>query len=138
MMLEAVYSYFATIFFAYIFNAPKKSVFITGMNGSIGWLIYSYLNYTYQAEVLGSFTGALVVGIISEYLARHFKMPATIFLTSGIIPLVPGTGLYYTMLYLVQKQYSSAMQVGVETIFIAGSIAAAVAISASLFKKRNK
>ncbi|MDK2810897.1 MAG: hypothetical protein PWR27_1606, partial [Petroclostridium sp.] len=75
---------------------------------------------------------------LSEFFARQFKMPVTIFLTSGIIPLVPGAGLYYTMLELVQNNYAAAISKGVETIFIAGSIAVAIAISSSLFKKRIK
>ncbi|MGE4283893.1 MAG: threonine/serine exporter family protein [Clostridia bacterium] len=138
MIIESLYAYFATLFFAVVFNAPKKSIFITGINGCIGWLIYSYFYNTYHSPILGSFLGALAVGILSEYLARYFKMPATIFLTSGIIPLVPGTGLYYTMLRLVLDQYSDAAHMAIETIFIAGSIAAAIAISSSLFKKTKR
>jgi uncharacterized membrane protein YjjB (DUF3815 family) len=138
LIYEILFSYFATIFFAYIFNAPKKSIFITGLIGTIGWLVYIYFFNIHQAIVLGSFVGALVVGLLSEFFARQFKMPVTIFLTSGIIPLVPGAGLYYTMFELVQNNYAAAVSKGVETIFIAGSIAVAIAISSSLFKKKKK
>ena len=41
-----------------------------------------------------------MVSALAELLARLLKAPATIFLVIGIIPLVPGGGLYYTMDYI--------------------------------------
>lgn len=136
LIYQVLYSYFATVFFAYIFNAPKNSILIIGVNGSLGWLIYSYFYSVYHSGIFGSFIGALTVAILSELFARWFKMPATIFLTAGIIPLVPGAGLYYTMLELIQKNYSDAVNKGIETVFIAGSISIAIAISSSIFNKQ--
>ena len=139
MIQQIAYSFFATVGFAYIFNAPKKSIFLTGLIGSAGWMVYAYFHHTYTANILGSFAGALVVAILSELAARQYKMPATVFLTSGIIPLVPGGGMYFTMLELIRRDFDSAMSKGTETIFIAGSIAIAIALGSSLFRvKRRK
>lgn len=138
MIFELTYAFFATVGFAYIFNAPKKSIFTTGVIGALGWIIYSYFVSSHNAAVMGSFIGAFVVAVLSEISARLFKMPVTIFLISGIIPLVPGSGLYYTMLALVQKNYGNAISIGTETIFAAGSIAVAIALVSSLFKRRKK
>ena len=85
------------------------------------------------AEPLGSetarfFTATIVVSVLSEVLARVLKAPATIFLIIGIIPLVPGGGLYYTMDYLINGDYPMFSQVGLQT----ASTAAAIAVGASL------
>jgi len=138
MLSKVMFAYFATVFFAISINTPKKSIYFTGINGAVGWLIYFLFSYYLGADVLGSFVGALVVALLSEYSARKFKMPATVFLTSGIIPLVPGAGLYYTMLELVQNNYENAINTGIKTIFISGSIAVAIAISSSIFKRQSK
>jgi len=138
MINQIMYSYIATLFFAVSTNSPKKSIFTAGINGTIGWLIYSFFIQFFHTEILGSFVGTFVVAILSELCARKFKMPATVFLTSGIIPLVPGRGLYYTMFELVQNNYYEAISMGIKTIFISGSIAVAIAISSSIFKKKRK
>ena len=44
------------------------------------------------------------------------KCPITIFLVSGIIPLVPGAGIYYTAYYLVTGQMSLAAVKGLEAV----------------------
>lgn len=137
MIYPLIYAYLATIGFSYIFNAPKKAIFLIGFIGTLGWLSYSGIVILNDSKILGSFIGAFVVTTSSELSARRFKMPATIFLIPGIIPLVPGSGLYYTMLLFIQKNDASAIRVGTETVFIAGAIAIAIATSASFFKKRN-
>ena len=40
-----------------------------------------------------------------------------------MIPLVPGGGIYYTMYYIVQDSISKAVEKGIETFIISGSIA---------------
>ena len=138
MLFELIFSFFATVFFAYLFNAPRKSIFVTGLNGAMGWLIFSYFNHFYKADILGCFVGAFIVALLSELAARHFKMPVTIFLTTGIIPLVPGAGLYNTMIELVQNNYEGAFKIGTQTIFMSGAIALAIAVNSSIFKIRIK
>ena len=52
---------------------------------------------------LASFFGTLAVVLISRILTVRMKCPITIFLISGIIPLVPGAGVYFTAYYLVTE-----------------------------------
>ena len=74
------------------------------------------------------FVATIVVSSLAEILARVLKAPATIFLVIGIIPLVPGGGLYYTMDYLINQNYPMFSQVGLQT----AAIAAAIAVGASM------
>lgn len=62
------------------------------------------------------------------------KAPANIFSLIGIVPLVPGGGLYQTMLALVMDDYSAALSTGVQTMLIAGAIALAIAVVAVFFR----
>ena len=73
--------------------------------------------------ILSGVISAFIIGIFSEFFARKLKMPATIFLIPGLVPLVPGAGMYYTMYYLIQQQYDSFQNKAIETLFLAGSLA---------------
>ena len=69
-------------------------------------------------------------------------MPATIFVMPGIIPLVPGVGLYRSMLCLVRNDIDVFLSTGVRTLFISGIIAVAIAVvnalARQIFGKREK
>jgi uncharacterized membrane protein YjjB (DUF3815 family) len=81
---------------------------------------------------MGAFIGAITVGLVGELFANRFRSPATIFIIPGIIPLVPGYGIYYTMTSIITKDYSTAASKGFETLFVALSIATALIITATI------
>ena len=72
--------------------------------------------------------------MISEILARKLKYPAILFVIPGIIPLVPGLGMYNTMLYLIQNDYNNAIAKGADVLFVGGAISLGVLIITSLAK----
>lgn len=67
-------------------------------------------------------------------LARICKAPATIFIIIGCFPLVPGSGIYYTMLYAVQGLNNMFIESFLETLGISFSIAFAILISSTLIQ----
>jgi uncharacterized membrane protein YjjB (DUF3815 family) len=118
-------------------NTPKNTLMHTSIVASIGYLIYlscsAQLNTT-----LGFFAGTTFVAMMGEIFARRFKMPATIFIFPAIIPIVPGLGLYETMLAFVQNDILSALEIGADTIFNIVSMAIAMAlVSAAAIKMKS-
>ena len=86
-----------------------------------GWLLYLAMCQV-TTVALASFVGTLAVVLISRILTVRKKCPITIFLVSGIIPLVPGAGIYFTAYYLVTGQMSLAAVKGLEAVKIAFAI----------------
>lgn len=143
LLYQFFLGFFSTIGFAVYFYAPINSVFASGLAGGLSWLIYYTVVYSSSNRIIGTFLAAFLVGILGEYLAIRLKKPATVFITPGIVSFVPGAGMYYTMLYLVQKDYSRAAMHGSETFFIAAAIAIGIIVSTifskslRLFKEKN-
>ncbi|MGX7112274.1 threonine/serine exporter family protein [Gemella cuniculi] len=134
--IQFMAGFIVTFAFAIFFNAPKKSILSCSMIGAVGWLVYVLTNILTDV-VVGSFLGALSVGLLSTNASKILKMPATIFIYTGIIPLVPGYGMYNTMQNLVTKNYNIALKVGLETILQAGAIAMGILL-ASVFSDSIK
>ena len=86
----------ATVTFAILFAAPKKELVFCGVSGGLAWLVYFILYRQSGNVVLGSLVATFVLTILSRILAVARCNPATIYLVSGIFPLVPGAGIYYT------------------------------------------
>lgn len=55
-------------------------------------------------------------------MARVLKTPVTSTLIASLIPLVPGSGVYFTMSYFVQNKTTEATQRGIDTLMITVAI----------------
>ena len=130
-VLQLLYAFLSTVGFAVIFNSPKDTVVKSGINGTAGWLVYMIVNNLMKSPIAGSFMAALTVGILGEIFAKIFKKPSTTFTIPGIIPLVPGKGIYYTMLSLTEKNFLSAADSGSQTILVSIVIASGIIVSSS-------
>lgn len=134
LYLHFIYSFFATVGFAIFLNAPKSTLMSSGFVGGLGWSVFYYLVKLSGNDILANFIAALLVSYISEILARKLRQPAIIFIIPGIIPLVPGLGMYNTMLYLVQHDYNNAIAKGVDVLFVGGAISLGILVVTSLVK----
>lgn len=119
----------ATAGFGMMFRAQYRSLLPGAIIGGIGYVLYELMMPVSGSAAAASFAGAVFVGLVAEFTARWLKSPAIVYITMGIIPLVPGAWLYRTMLHIVNADYAMATAVGLETIMIAGAIALALGFS---------
>jgi len=85
-------------------------------------------------EGFATFFAAFTVGMISEVLARHKKVPVSVFLIPGFIPLVPGRYGYLTMRNFVERDIVAGLEMLVHTLFLAGAIAFGLFLSGTLYR----
>ena len=64
----------------------------------------------------------MAVVFLSRVLSVEKKCPITVFLVAGILPLVPGAGIYYTVYYLVTNQLAEAARRGMDSVKVAFAI----------------
>ncbi|MCR5606602.1 MAG: threonine/serine exporter family protein [Treponema sp.] len=134
LILAGIWSGGATAFCAIYFNSKKEHAVICGFLGALNWLVYLVVKDFTNNQDVGYFVGTLAVAVASEILAMLLHNPATIFMIPGILPLVPGGGIFYMMRAAVQEDFSVAFQTGYQTVKAAASIALGIAVSASIFR----
>lgn len=137
-MLNLLYQFLIaaldTLFFAIFFKAPKRCLISCSIVAGTAWSIYYVISINKNFEYITAvFWGTLVGGILAEIFARIKKKPVTIFLIPAIIPLVPGAGMYYTMLYTIENNHKLMLSYGYQTLVTAGTIAVAIIVSSSIF-----
>lgn len=130
--IPCLYAVLACAGFCLIFEV-KKPLFILlcSLNGGVSWLVYLLLEGQ-CAETTRYLIATVAVSVLAELMARAMKAPATIFLIIGIIPLVPGGGLYYTMDALLNGDTVLFGRTALETAACAGAIAVGVSMVSSL------
>lgn len=135
VFIHCLAAFFGCFGFSLIFRVFKNMHFavIGSMLGALGYFIYVCLSFT-DNVYLQTFIGMLVVALLSEMFARIFKAPATIFIIIGCFPLVPGSGIYNTMLYAVQGYDILFISSLLQTLGISMSIALGILISSTMIQ----
>lgn len=123
MIIQFIVCIFATISFAVLFTAPKSELIYCGFCGAIGWIVYLACEQQLDTgAAVANLLATLTLTLLSRVIAAWHKMPVTIYLISGIFPLVPGAGIYYTSYYFIMNQMSDCSAAGMNTVKVAGAI----------------
>jgi len=133
LLLPALIAFVSCIGFCMIFNIRDTNMLIAAIGGALAWVVYLTVDH-YGDSVLANFMGGIFVSLFSEVVARIRRCPSTCILIIGLLPLVPGSGIYYTMKYYVQGQYADFAAKGMATLTAAGAIALGVMLVISMVR----
>lgn len=109
--------------FGYLFHIKGYKIFVASLIGGVGGFVYSWALLEGHTNSVSLFFASMVLSLLSEIFARYLKCPVTTFLIAALIPLVPGGGMYYTMLEVVQGHNDIAIMKAIDTCVQACSIA---------------
>ena len=121
MIQEILAAMVGTIAFSLLFGVPRKYYAYCGLIGGAGWGVYSAAGLLW-APAQSALAATIVVILLSRLAAVKERCPVTIFLISGIFPLVPGAGVYWTVYYMVTDQLYLAVQTGYTAVKVAVAI----------------
>ena len=121
MIQEILAAMVGTIAFSLLFGVPRKYYAYCGLIGGAGWGVYSAAGLLW-APAQSALEATIVVILLSRQAAVKERCPVTIFLISGIFPLVPGAGVYWTVYYMVTDQLYLAVQTGYTAVKVAVAI----------------
>lgn len=125
--------------FSVLFGVHPKRLFFATLAGMICTSAYMLVedlapNMGFGWLFLASFVGGAACTIYAEVMARVLKTPATVYLIPGLIPMVPGGSLYYTMAFLVQGDRDIAAQKGIDTLCVCLGISAGIVVMSVLWQ----
>lgn len=98
----------ASMGFALVFKAAVKQSVYAGIRGFFNWAFYLIVQYFHGNDFMAVMAGAAFVAAYAYLMSRVHRAPATIFLTTSIMPVIPGASLFYMMHGFVQADYDLA------------------------------
>ena len=129
LLQQVLAAFLGTIAFSLLFGVPRKYYIYCGLVGAVGWLVYSLYFMGFPGSVtVATFLATVCVILLSRFFAVWEHCPVTVFLTTGIFPLVPGAGIYWTSYYLVTNQTDKAQVSGFLAIKMAIAIVLAIVL----------
>jgi uncharacterized membrane protein YjjB (DUF3815 family) len=133
IIVELIVCFLATVSFGIIFSVPRNSLLLGGALGMLAWGIFRVLPEFGVTSIFATSIASVTAATLAHILARKLRIPATAFTVPGIIPLVPGSKAYYTMLAFVESDYMGGLELGIETMLQAGAIAAGIVFALAVF-----
>ena len=134
VIYQTAMSFFASLCFAVLFQVRGRNLIYASIAGAICWLTYAIVGQFISDEIPAYFLAAVSTTMYSEFFARIQRTPAIVYLAVGVIPLVPGGGIYRTMLLCIQGTPQAALNACVNTIGIAGAMAMGIVIVSSVVR----
>ena len=124
--------------FAVLIGLQKKHLLFAGISGLLTWTVYLIVDHFFPGLFLPNLCASVFAVTFSEFLAHWRKCPSTLFQVPAIIPLVPGSSLYYAMDRTVHSNLAEASTYGRRTLVCAVAIAAGISFVTVCRELRTK
>lgn len=133
-VLQLASAFAGSMGFALLFQVRRGKLMLASLGGLLAWAVYLALGPVMPQDVPRFFIASVALTIYAEVLARVVKCPATLFLVTAAVPLIPGGSLYHTMRYFVEGDFAASSAQGLNTMLLALAIAVGMIVPMSLFQ----
>lgn len=132
--MQLVTAFIGSWGFAMLFHVRRERLLLASLGGLLAWSVYLLMGFVSDQDVVRYFFAAVALTVYAETLARVVKCPATLFLITAAIPLVPGGSLYRTMQYFMRNDLDAFAFQALTTLLLAVSIAVGMLFPTSVFQ----
>lgn len=129
IIMQLITGAVGSVGFGIIFHMKNKYLPLAFIGGVISWMVFLIGKEIWGAVFLPSLLAGLVADIYAEILARICKATSTAFFVTSVIPLIPGSTLYYCMNSIIEGNSMQAIAYGRDTFLVAFAIAAGMSIA---------
>jgi uncharacterized membrane protein YjjP (DUF1212 family) len=133
-VIQCLFSVVACAGFVIIFNIHGYGNLLCALGGGITWAAFCMVQALGGEELLCYFVATVVAAVFAEVMARVRKYPAISYLISSLLPLIPGSGIYYAAQQAVQGNSDGFVSIGGYTLAIAGCMAVGILLVVTLTK----
>jgi len=133
IITQLITSMLGSLGFAMIFNLHKKYMIAASLGGMICWVSYLITYFLENDVFISALVASATATLYAEFMARFLKVPTTVIFVSSIVPLIPGSSLYYTMSHAVSGETELFSEFGIRTIHYILGITCGISIIWSIW-----
>ena len=133
-IMQLVTAFIGSWGFAMLFHVRREKLLLASLGGLLAWGAYLLMGFVSDQDVVRYFFASVALTVYAETMARVVKCPATLFLITAAIPLVPGGSLYRTMQFFMQNDLDAFSRQALTTMLLAVAIAVGMLFPTSVFQ----
>ena len=107
---QLIAAFLGTLGFAFVFKMKGRHLLFVSVSGFLTYGIYIIVFFMGMSAFYSALIAVSFASLLAEVFARISKAPTVIFLTVILIPIVPGSDLYYSMRYLLLSDFLNFSQ----------------------------
>ncbi len=127
-LLQIIVGALGSLGFGILFHIRGKRLIAATVGGFIAWGLFLLIGFWLEDEAVRYFIVSLVTSLYCEIMARLLKTPTTTFIMTALVPLIPGSGLYYTMTNAFAGNTDGFLDRGLTTLSLAVALALGVIV----------
>lgn len=128
-LIQLISAFLGSAGFALVFNIRMPLVFLASLGGFFSWGIFLIVQSLTGNYFVACFVASAFAALYGEVMARFKKTPASVFFIPGVVSLIPGGSLFYTMSYALQSNWEKFREYGSLTVQYALGIACGISIA---------
>ncbi|MBQ7768264.1 MAG: threonine/serine exporter family protein [Oscillospiraceae bacterium] len=121
-VIQTLMGALGSVGFAVVFNTKGKRLGFFFLGGALAWAVYLLCVHNGASMFVGLMFATITAGLSSEILARVIHAPVLISLVPMLVPLIPGSDLYYCMDALIRSDKETFLVRGTSAITAASAI----------------
>ncbi|MBZ4678687.1 MAG: hypothetical protein JG763_1316 [Shewanella sp.] len=142
LLNDAFFSAIPAMGFAMLFNVPRRYLLYCALAGAIGHSSRTLMLQFGLPIEWATFAAAGIIGMVTIAFARRHLAPPLLYAVAAIIPMIPGSYAYNTVIALVQLTAQSQLSTelweqvvtnGLKTVFILGALSVGLAMPSLLY-----
>ncbi len=138
IILQLVTAFVGSFAFALLFRVRRERLLPASLGGLLAWGVYLLMGALTDQEVVRYFVASVVLTVYAETLARLVRCPATLFIVTASIPLIPGGSLYQTMEYFMRNDLEAFSRQALTTVLLAVALAVGMLFPTAIFQLLHK
>ena len=138
LFIQCLACLFGAVGFCLLFNIHRLGILFCTIGGILTWVVHCVAMMLGAEEMAAVLIASIFAATYAEIMARRRKCPAIGYLIIGLIGLIPGSSLYYTINFAIQGQMSQFADRGMRTIAIAGLMAAGILLVSTTVRMSNE
>ena len=134
IFVECIAALLGALGFSIMFNLHGPGILLCVAGGVATWIIYCASMWLGVNQMIAMMIAGSAAAIYAEVMARVRKYPAIGYLIIGVIVVVPGSSLYYTISYIIQGDMERFSSMGLTTIGLAGMLAMGILLVSTIVR----
>ncbi len=131
-IIQILAGFIGSFGFACLFNIRGRRLIVTALGGLLSWTLFVLLQHIIPSDPVNYFVVALLLSVYAEVMARIMKTPTTTFITTSLVPLIPGGSLYYTMASVFEGNSAITLDRAVSTLEMAAALALGIIVATTV------
>lgn len=114
-VMQLITGAMGSVGFGILFHMKNKYLPLAAAGGFLSWLVFLLGKGVWGNVFLPTLLASFIADMYAEILARVCKETSTTFFVTSVIPLIPGSTLYYCMNSIVEGNTVQALEYGRDT-----------------------